>query len=475
MNRAAGENPRRSPAKVATFEGRADAGTGPAPLTPSHFRWFVAGLLATCYVLSYIDRQVISLLIDPIKESFGLSDTQIGLMQGLSFSLFYVVASLPLAWLADRGYRAAVVGSCVAGWSAMTSLCGLAQNYWQLFLVRIGVAIGEAGLPPAALTTLADLFDPRRIALPTAIFMLAPFIGGGLALIGGGALYAAAGTWTLPPLPGIGELERWQLVFLVVGAPGVLLAIPVYLVLRRCGRRGIARGERSGDALRFLLRHWRFSLAYIVTVSLNVTLLAAYVTWLPAAVMRSKGIDQSEVGALFGPIYLVAGAIGTLGAGLIVTYVGRTDPVRQALAFMRACALVMLPAAVVGPLVPSLWTEMALVGLTVFLISGVNSLSSLPFQYVAPLHLRAQSIAILGLVSASIGTGGGPILAGALSDRLSFAEHPLSLALSLIAGTVLPVMMVLLTVAMRHHVAHRLDLAEGTLMRSFADADRREC
>jgi len=432
---------------------------------PPSFKWIVAGLLAACYVLSYVDRQVISLLVDPIKESFDLTDTQVGLMQGLSFSIFYVVAALPLAWLADRGYRAQVISVCVAAWSVVTALCGLAQNYWQLFLARIGVAVGEAGLPPAALTTLADLFDPRKLAMPTAIFMLAPFIGGGLALLGGGALYDATASWALPTLPGIGQLERWQLVFIVVGAPGALLAVPVYLFVRRAGRRSVPRtNQPAGEAVRFVLKHWPFTVLYMLTMGLNVTLLSAYVTWLPAAVMRSKGIDQGTVGLLFGPIYLVAGAIGTLGGGFILARIGHDNQVTQILRFMRVCVLLMLPVAIAGPLVPLLSLEMVLVGATILLVSAINSLSSLPFQYVAPMHLRAQSIAILSLVAALLGTGSGPIIAGVLSDQLSFAKYPLSLALSVIAASVLPMMMLLFFVVARHHAAHRLDLAEGTLM-----------
>ena len=428
------------------------------------FKWLVAVVLGCCYTLSYIDRQIISLLIDPIKLSFGLSDTQVGLMQGLSFSLFYVAASLPLAWFADRGHRAAVISFCLAGWSTMTMLCGLAQSYAQLFLARIGVAFGEAGLPPAALTTIADLFDPRRLALPTAIFMLAPFIGGGLSLLGGGALYAATESWTIPSLPGIGVLERWQLVFIIVGAPGAPLAFFVYWMIRRAGRARAAQRQSFSESLGFIRKRWRFTMFYMLAMGLSMTLMSAYVTWLPAAVMRSKGIDEQTIGVLFGPIYLIAGAAGTLGAGMIIARISANDPVGTILKFMRACALLLLPVGIIGPLAGSLWLELALMGMCILLISSIASVSSLPFQYVAPMHLRAQSIAVLALISALLGTGSGPIVAGVLSDVLSFVDQPLSWALTLIAGVTMPIVFALLHFVALYHKKARIDLEAGTLM-----------
>lgn len=422
------------------------------------WKWAIAGLLSVCFALSYIDRQIISILIDPIKQSLRLTDTQIGLMQGVSFSLFYVAASLPLAWLSDRGHRSRVMAACVAGWSVMTMLCGLASTYWQMFLARIGVAVGEAGLPPAALTNLGDMFEARRLALATSIFMLAPFLGGGIALIGGGALYAATADWDLD-LPVLGTLERWQAVFILVGAPGLLAAALIPWMTGRCPPAH-KRAEKGAirELLLFCRDHWRVVVVYALSIALVVALMMAYVTWLPAAIMRSKGVDEKTIGTLFGPIYMTSGIAGTLAAGFIVNAMKGDDAVENTLKFMRFCVVAVAPFAVFGPLVSWLWAELAFMGISIFLISSVNCLSSLPLQYLVPKHLRAQAIALHGMTCAMIGTGIGPVVAGILSDTLP-ASQPLSVALSLMALAILPMVAALLHSIIRRRATLAHDAA----------------
>ncbi len=420
----------------------------------STMKWSIAALLTLCFTLSYVDRQIISILIDPIKQTLNVSDTQIGLMQGVSFSLFYVAASLPLAWLSDRGHRSIVMTICVAGWSIMTMLCGLASTYWQLFMARIGVAVGEAGLPPAALTNLADMFEAKRLALATSFFMLAPFIGGGIALIGGGALYAASEHWNIT-LPLLKDLERWQLVFIIVGAPGLLLALMIPPMTRRLkGNHNTSAQNSITELLVFYKENWRVVIIYALAIALVISVLMAYVTWLPAAIMRSNGIDEKTIGTLFGPIYMVAGILGTLSAGLIINRTGGSDTVKATLKFMRLCVLIVWPLAGIGPMLGSLWSTLAFMGVTIFLISAINCLSSLPLQYLVPKHLRAQAIAFHGMIAALIGTGTGPVIAGYLSDNLTMFEHPLSAALSLMALVILPIVGLLMHSIIRKYKGH---------------------
>jgi len=430
----------------------------PRAAAPTWRAWAIATLLAGCYTLSYFDRQAISILVAPIKASLHLSDTQFGMLQGISFSVFYVLACLPLAWLADRYRRSRVMSACVAFWSVMAMLCALTTNFWQLLLARIGLASGESGLTPAALATLSERFDPRRLATATSMFMLAPFIGGGLALSGGGALYGAVQHWDLASIPIVRHFEAWQIVFFLVGLPGLVAAGLLLLIVDRARPKD---AERTGTwaLFGFFRREWRFAAVYSLTMGMVMTLMSGYVTWLPAAIMRSKGIDERTLGALFGPIYLVAGAAGTLSAGIIIMYRGGTDPVRAVLRYMSTASIILWPIAALGLMASVLWQELALMGFALFLISSVTSLSSLPFQYVTPPHLRAQAIGLLSMVAALFGTGLGPVLAGILSDRLTFAPQPLSLALSLIGGIVVPLIVLLLLFLVRHHRKARLDLA----------------
>lgn len=337
-------------------------------------------------------------------------------------------------------------------------LCGFATNFWQLLLARIGLAMGESGLTPAALATLSVRFDPRRLATATSMFMLAPFIGGGLALGGGGALYAAVKNWDRTGIPLLARFQDWQIVFLFIGLPGFVVAALLLLIVDRPQARRPS-GVSAWAVFAFFRREWRFAAVYSLTMGMVMTLLSGYVTWLPAAIMRSQGIDERTLGALFGPIYLVAGAVGTLSAGLIIMYRGGADPVNAVLRYMSTVTVILWPIASFGLLASRLWLELTLMGTALFLISSVTSLSSLPFQYVTPRHMRAQAIGLLSMVAALFGTGLGPVLAGVLSDHLTFAAQPLSLALSLIGAVVIPIVFCMLRFIAHHHKRVRLDLA----------------
>ena len=396
--------------------------------------WLITAFLTVAFTLSYVDRHVISLLLEPITQSLHLSDTQMGLMQGLSFSLCYVLASLPLARLSDRGHRPRIISACIAVWSAMTILCGFAVNFWQLLLARIGVAASESGLPPAALTMMADLHDQKGLARANSIFMIAPFLGGGIALMGGGALYQWVQQWTLPDIAGVGSLQPWQWVFILIGMPGIAVAI-VMQMLSEPRRQAFDAPRRNGMAelLGFLRREWRSNGAYLLAIAFMALLLNAYVSWVPAALMRLHQANAQRIGMLFGPIFLCGGILGTVMAGVLV---GRRNDevVLRAFRFMRGCAFIALPAVFITPWVSSLWLQLALIAVTIVCTSSVMGISSLPMLYIAPQHLRAQAVAFLGLVSALLGTGLGPLLVGVLSDALTFTAHPLMAALA-VAGS----------------------------------------
>lgn len=438
-----------------------DAIAGSAPGS-SWRNWLVALLLAACYTVAYMDRQVISLLIKPIKASLQISDTQFGLLQGVSFSLFFVGATYPLAWLADRRRRSRVMSACVAAWSAMTISCGFAQNFAQLMLSRIGVAIGEAGLTPAALATLSERFDQRRLATATALYMLAPFVGGGLSLSLGGEAYAwAQGLDPASPLPSLG-FSDWQIVFLIIGAAGIVPALLLLLIADRAPVK--PQADPTGDASErrevFVLfrREWRMLVLYPAAMAVVMIVLASYVTWLPAAIMRSKEISESRIGELFGPIYLLSGSAGTLLAGLFIMMRAGANPVRTVLRYMLTALALLWPLATFGLLGSSLWGELAMMGLALFLISSVTSLSSLTYQYVTPRRLRARAMALMAMLTGLVGTGLGPVLAGYLSDHLTGSRHPLSSALALIGAVCVPCAMALLLLVLREHERRRLDL-----------------
>lgn len=409
--------------------------------------WGATLLLSACFAFSYVDRQVLSLLVKPIKQSLGVSDSLIGLLQGISFSLFYVAASLPLARLADRGNRPRIAAACIAVWSIMSMACGLAASFWQLLLARIGLAVSEAGLPPAALTLMADMHDRRGLARATSLFMLAPFVGGGIALMAGGALYTM-----LDARPDLGGLEAWQQLFILAGMPGLVLAPLVALLLSEPRPAGRRSGGSLDELRGFMLGNWRFCVVYIVAIALIVTVLNAHIAWVPAAILRSFPLTEARMGAQFGIAYLVAGSAGTLFAGWLVGRAAGADMLGSTLRYMRLGAALLVLPAIVGPFGPSPVLMIGLIAIAVLFTSAVVSMGSIPFQIVAPPALRAQAIALSGLAAALLGTGLGPLLVGVASDTAAAAgaPHPLPVALAIVGGGAAAAAALLLSYALRH-------------------------
>ncbi len=401
-------------------------------------RWRVTVLMSAAFALSYIDRQVLSLLVPSIKQSLSLSDSEIGLLQGISFSIFYVAASLPFARLADRVDRSRLISFCIAAWSVMTVACGLAFTYVQLLLARIGLAMAESGLPPAALTQMNDLHDRKGLARATSLFMLAPFVGGGLALVGGGALLEAIGSWRVS-----GALESWQIVFMVAGLPGLVLAPIIWLTVRDPRPARTSEAKRTAtvegslaELKRFMLGNWRFSVIYTLAMAITIVVLNAHIAWMPAAILRRFPVGEANMGLTFGITYLVAGSVGTLLAGWLVSRGADDAMLARTLRLMGIGTLGLAPFAIWAPFASSYAAMVGITGLAVLFNSGVIAMGSIPFQIAAPPALRAQALALMSLVAALIGTGLGPLITGMVSDFADAAgvAEPLSMALAIVGG-----------------------------------------
>ena len=207
------------------------------------YAWYVVAVLMLAYVCSFVDRQVLALMVPAVRRDLGISDTQMSLLMGLSFALFYSILGLPIGRLADRSSRRRIIVWGIAVWSVMTALCGAARNYWQLFLARMGVGVGEAALSPPAYSLIADYFPKDRLGTAIGVYSLGIYLGSGLAMMLGGWVtgrVAAAAMWTLPL---IGEVRPWQAVFFVIGLPGLLLALWVGTL--REPARAVCRLRRS--------------------------------------------------------------------------------------------------------------------------------------------------------------------------------------------------------------------------------------
>lgn len=388
---------------------------------PVTYGWYVVGVLTLTYTVSFIDRQIMALMIEPIRRDLGITDTQVSLLIGLAFAVFYTLLGVPIARLADRYSRRAIIGAGIAVWCFMTASCGLARNYAQLFFARIGVGVGEAALSPSALSMLSDYFPPRLRLRAIAIYNTGISLGTGLALIVGGSLIAHVSAAPPVTLPVFGQLYAWQTVFLVVGLPGLLMAL-LMLTVREPRRRDSMAGP-GGNAhlpfatvLAFLGARVRMYASHFLGMSTAAIMAYGLSAWIPTMFVRSWGWSIRDIGLAYGVVTLLAGPLAVCAASWFGAYfTKRGAPDAQMRAAICGIGLAVL-GALGAALSPSPWIAVlflipASIGTTAATASGLAALMS-----VTPNQMRAQSSALYYLVVNVLGLTLGPTGIALLTD-----------------------------------------------------------
>ena len=394
-------------------------------LRPGFGGWYLIVVLTLAYTASFLDRQVLNLLVGPLKADFGLSDTRLSLLQGVSFTCAYIVFSPIFGRLADVGNRRTIIIAGVVMWSVGTMLCGLSNSYWELFAARFLVGGAEACLTPAAWSIIADRFPPRLIPRAFSIFMIAPYLGGGLALIFGGLLLSAAAGWHVA-LPMVGALQPWQVVFVAVGLPGLLIALMMLAVHEPPRHDGQAVADESRLTLRevwqgFAARRAFYGNFYPGMAMLVITLYA-FPAWLPTVLMRRFHASPRDVGLDYGMLVLVSGSLGVLVSPWVARLIerrGRAD----ALVFVPFCATFgLLAAAALLPLAGSYGQILAIATFASFVYSLPQALASSALQLVTPNRMRGVAASVYVFVVSVTGLGAAPTIVALLTDHL-FADE----------------------------------------------------
>lgn len=369
---------------------------------------YALGLLVLLYVISYIDRQVLAVLLEPIKRDLGVSDTAMGLLSGLAFALFYTTAGVPIARLADRGKRRDVIVVGVVIWSAMTACCGLARNFVQLAAARVGVGIGEASLSPAAHSLISDLFPPERRATALAIFNIGGNVGVMLGFIAGG--------W-------IGETFGWRMAFMIVGLPGLAAAALTRFTLRE-PPRGLSDGIVDDSDLPSLseviafLRSKRTFLHVSLACAFYAFAAYGFTIWGATFLIRVHGMSLGETGLWMGLIQGIGGGLGTFLGGYLCDRFGQRDA-RVMVWVPAAGGLLALPLLTVFLFAPNQIGALAgYAPAMVFSVFFVGPSYSV-VQGLARLRMRAQAAAIMMLTMNLIGLGIAPLVVGGLNDLLA--------------------------------------------------------
>ena len=289
----------------------------------SAYAWYVVGIMMFAYVVSFVDRLILGLLVQPIKADLGVSDTQIGLLAGVGFALFYTVMGVPLARLADSRNRKWLIIAGITLWSAMTAASAFATSFTGLLIARIGVGVGEATLTPAATSIIADYFARDRVARALGVYSMGVYLGAGVALLAGSVVVRAVSAAGPVTIAGLGTFNSWQLAFLLAALPGALV-VALMLTVREPPRRehsatlAVAPADAAPslrELVQFIARHRRLLGAHCFGYGALGTAVTAYLVWAPEMLHRAYDIPIAQAALVYGGLLLTLGTLGPYVGG----------------------------------------------------------------------------------------------------------------------------------------------------------------
>ncbi len=398
--------------------------------------WYMVVLCMIAYLFSFVDRQIVALLIEPIRADLEISDTQFSLIHGLAFAIFYAVMGLPIARLADTKSRPVIIAVGIAVWSVATAICGTAKNFWQLFAARMGVGVGEAALSPAAYSMITDAFPKSKLGLALGVYSMGSFLGAGLAYIIGGVAIDMVSKIGIVEMPVIGTVKPWQMTFFIVGLPGLIVAALFYLTVKDPERKGVVEGD-SGYAIKdvfaYIGKNKAAFSAHYVGFGLLALVLYALMSWAPAFLLRNYELTTRDVGIYLGTLVLICNVGGVLSSGWLIDFFtkrGRTDA--SMLAGVVGGLGAIIPAALF-PFMPSLTSTLVVLGIALYFASFPMATSAAALQLMAPNQMRAQVTALFFLFMNLFGITGGASLVAMSTDYLFQDEKAVGFSMALVA------------------------------------------
>ncbi|WP_328591566.1 MFS transporter [Glacieibacterium frigidum] len=424
----------------------------PAPLQA----WGTVAVLNLAYLVSFVDRTILSLLIEPIKADLQISDTQIALLQGAAFGLFYTLLGVPFGWAVDRFSRKWIIGLGCTLWCLMTAACGLAGSFAQLFAARLGVGVGEAALSPGAASLIADLFPPERRALAMSVYAMGASFGVGLSLLAGGLVIGLIGRAGPLVLPLIGPTAPWQAVLLLVGLGGLVVALAILLLPEPARREAAAtRLATRGELFAFLWRE-RVQLGnQFAGIALFGLVSYAILSWVPALFTRLHGWSAADVGLRYGLLFIVFGSSGAVAGGRLAAHFAKRGVANYNLRVAAIGVTALIPFGIVAPLATNAWVVLALLGPVAFCFALPTGASIAAIQHVTPNQLRGQVAALYYLSIGLIGLLLGPLSVALLTDTLFGDPKALGYSLSIVCGVVQPIAAMLVCRAARANTGKR--------------------
>ncbi len=411
----------------------------------NNYKYYVLLFLTLVYTINFIDRQILVILQEPIKAELGLSDTQLGLMTGLAFAMFYVICGIPIARLAESYSRRNIVAGSLALWSGMTVLCGMATNFWQLLAARIGVGVGEAGGSPPSHSMISDIFPAEQRGTAMSIYSTGINIG----VLAGFLL----GGW-------INEYFGWRMAFLVVGLPGILIAILLRFTIKEPARTSVNDDAPSiKSAAKILLAKKTF---VFIAVASGLQSFMGYATanWMPSLIVRTHGLNTGEVGTWMALVMGLAGLLGAVTGGWLADKLGKQD-LRWYIWVPALSSVLLAPIQLYVYWAANPYVAMGLYALPTFVFSMYLGPVIATCHSLVNSRMRALASAFLFFILNLIGLGFGPLLVGVGSDLLASSYGVDSLRWSLTGfNIVVPVLALLCYLKAANHYLSDLGQAD---------------
>lgn len=399
--------------------------------------WAALGILVLVSIFSFVDRQILTILAEPMRHSLGMSDVQIGMLQGVGLTLFAVVGGIPLAMLADRFDKRIVLAGCIAAWALATAACGLAQSFGQLLLATVGIAVGEAGIVPVVYSMIPSLFHGRQRASANLVYYSASILGASLGMVLGGAVYQIlpANGAGLPTI--LRDFEVWRLALFAAALPAPVFIVLVLLIRSPRSPSLHARQSTRSDPGRaftsYISAHWRTLGGVFASVGFTCAAFAPVMAWLPTAIARAYGVSPGDAGIRLGSM-MSAGAVSGI---TIATLANRLWRQRHGELLALKTGQICAVAAALAAGLPFVVHRISAAYLMVLIMSvaSISYCALLPslYQAIAPENFRARTVALAGIIS-SICTALGPVLVGSLSDYLLTRTDGLLLSIALVSA-----------------------------------------
>ena len=402
--------------------------------------WYGLAILFVAYTVSFIDRTILSMLVEPIKAALDLTDTEVSLLHGFAFAIFYTFLGIPIARLADYRSRKWIITCGVCVWSLMTAACGLAGRFSTLFLARVGVGVGEAALSPAAYSMISDMFPKRRLGVALSLYSAGVYVGAGLAFIVGGLAVQkmlAIGDVTIPF---IGTTSPWQMIFFVVGLPGILVALLMATVTEPKREAARTSGHANGllPVFRFIAAEPSAFLLHFIGYSLLGLIFNAFLAWAPAFFFRSYEMSPGDTGSLLGVLILLFGASGMIAGGMHTDRLRRAGDTAAPFTSSRLAGICATPICIAIPFFDSIEASTVLFGALFFFSAFPFGSAASAIQIATPPHMRAQMSAVYLFCLNLVGIGFGPTLVALLTDYLFQDVAMLGWSLAIVGGIAAP-------------------------------------